>query len=40
MRAKREKEGVPVDDNTWQEILAAGAKVKVERQKLEKLAGL
>jgi hydroxycarboxylate dehydrogenase B len=40
MRAKREKEGVPVDDNTWQEILAAGAKVKVDRQKLEKLAGL
>jgi hypothetical protein len=29
-----------VDDNTWQEILAAGAKVKVPRQTLEKLAGL
>jgi uncharacterized oxidoreductase len=40
MRAKREKEGIPVDDNTWQEILAAGAKVKVPRQTLEKLAGL
>jgi len=29
MRAKREKEGIPVDDNTWEEILAAGAKLEL-----------
>ena len=40
MRARREKEGIPVDDNTWQEIIAAGAKVKVGRPALEKLAGV
>jgi len=40
MRAQREKEGVPLDDNTWQEIIAAGAKVKVTRQTLEKLVGV
>jgi uncharacterized oxidoreductase len=40
IRAKREKEGIPVDENTWQEILNAGAKVKLERQTLEKLAGV
>ncbi|MGQ0653231.1 MAG: malate/lactate/ureidoglycolate dehydrogenase [Betaproteobacteria bacterium] len=39
-RAQREKEGIPVDDNTWREILAAGAKVKLARETLEKLAGL
>ena len=38
MRAKREREGVPVDDNTWEEIVAAGAKLKLERPVLEKLA--
>jgi uncharacterized oxidoreductase len=38
MRAKREKEGIPVDDNTWEEILAAGAKLKLARETLEKLA--
>jgi uncharacterized oxidoreductase len=37
MRAKREREGIPVDENTWEEIVAAGAKLKVERSILEKL---
>jgi uncharacterized oxidoreductase len=36
-RAKRERDGISVDDNTWTEIVAAGAKVKVERAVLEKL---
>jgi hypothetical protein len=27
-----------VDDNTWNEILAAGAKLKVARETLDKLA--
>ncbi len=38
MRAKREREGIPVDDNTWAEILAAGAKLKLSREAIEKLA--
>ena len=37
-RAKRERDGIPVDANTWEEIVAAGAKLKVERAVLEKLA--
>ena len=37
-RAKREREGIPVDDNTWEEILAAGAKLKLARETIEKLA--
>ncbi|MSQ62238.1 MAG: malate/lactate/ureidoglycolate dehydrogenase [Betaproteobacteria bacterium] len=36
-RAKRERDGISVDDNTWNEIVAAGAKLKVERSTLEKL---
>jgi hydroxycarboxylate dehydrogenase B len=36
-RAKRERDGVSVDDNTWNEIAAAGAKLKLERAVLEKL---
>ena len=36
-RAKRERDGIPVDQNTWEEIVAAGAKLKVERATLEKL---
>jgi uncharacterized oxidoreductase len=35
-RAKRERDGIPVDDNTWEEIVAAGAKLKVARATLEK----
>jgi uncharacterized oxidoreductase len=37
-RAKREKEGIPVDPTTWEEILAAGEKVRLRRQALQQLA--
>jgi uncharacterized oxidoreductase len=37
-QAEREREGIPVDDATWNEILAAGAKLKLERATLERLA--
>jgi len=37
-RARREREGIAVDDNTWDEIVAAGAMLKVERATLERLA--
>jgi len=37
-RAKREREGISVDDNTWTDIVAAGAKLKVARATLDKLA--
>ena len=36
-RAKRERDGISVDQNTWDEIVAAGAKLKVTRETLEKL---
>ncbi len=36
-RAKRERDGIQVDENTWNEIVAAGAKLNVERATLEKL---
>ena len=35
---KRERDGISVDDNTWKEILAAGAKVKLAAEKIEALA--
>jgi len=38
MRAKRERDGIPVDGNTWEEILAAAAKLKLAREVLERLA--
>src|SRR5574341_504416 len=38
MRAKREREGIPVDENTWKEILAAAAKVKLPPEKVDALA--
>jgi hydroxycarboxylate dehydrogenase B len=38
IRAKRERDGISVDDNTWKEILAAGAKVKLDAARIEKLA--
>jgi hypothetical protein len=38
MRAKRERDGIPVDANTWEEIVAAGAKLKLARETLDKLA--
>jgi uncharacterized oxidoreductase len=37
-RAKREREGVPVDDNTWREIRAAAEKLKLPAQKVDALA--
>jgi len=37
-RAKRERDGIAVDDNTWEEIVAAGAKLKLPRATLDKLA--
>ena len=37
-RARREREGIPVDANTWREIHAAGAKVGVSEQAIDRLA--
>jgi uncharacterized oxidoreductase len=37
-RAKRERDGISVDDNTWREIHAAAAKVKLAADKLDALA--
>ena len=37
-RARREREGVPVDDTTWKELLAAAAKVKLPAESFERLA--
>jgi uncharacterized oxidoreductase len=38
MRAKRERDGIPVDANTWEEILKAGEKLELSRQAIERLA--
>ena len=38
MRAQRERDGIPVDQNTWEEIIAAGAKLKLEREAIDSLA--
>jgi uncharacterized oxidoreductase len=38
LRAKREREGLPVDATTWEEILAAADKVKLPRAKVKALA--
>jgi uncharacterized oxidoreductase len=37
-RAQREKEGVPVDAATWQEIHAAAAKVKLDPESVDRIA--
>jgi len=37
-RAKRERDGISVDENTWNDILTAGAKLKLARETLDKLA--
>ncbi|MGH8690755.1 MAG: malate/lactate/ureidoglycolate dehydrogenase [Burkholderiales bacterium] len=37
-RAKRSREGIPVDDETWSEIRAAGAKLKLAPERLDALA--
>ena len=38
MRAKRSRDGIPVDDTTWQEIQRAADKVKLARERLQALA--
>ena len=38
MRAKRGREGIPVDAETWNEIRAAGARLKVGAEKIDALA--
>jgi uncharacterized oxidoreductase len=37
-RAKRMKEGIPVDEETWKEILAAAVKLKLAPEQIEALA--
>ncbi len=37
-RAKREREGIPVDDETWKEIQAAAVKLKLPSGKIDALA--
>jgi hydroxycarboxylate dehydrogenase B len=37
-RAKREREGIPVDDETWNEIRTAAAKLKLSAEKIDALA--
>jgi uncharacterized oxidoreductase len=37
-RAQRERDGVPVDESTWKEILGAAAKLKIPAEKIEALA--
>ena len=37
-RAKRERDGIAIDDNTWQQIIEAGAKVNVAQASLDRLA--
>lgn len=38
MRAKRSREGVPVDETTWEEIQRAADKVKLPRSRVQSLA--
>jgi uncharacterized oxidoreductase len=38
MRARRERDGIPVDDTTWEEILKAGEKLGLARGAVEALA--
>ncbi|MBW8858917.1 MAG: malate/lactate/ureidoglycolate dehydrogenase [Caulobacter sp.] len=38
MRDKRTRDGIPVDDITWEEIQRAADKVKLPRERLQKLA--
>jgi uncharacterized oxidoreductase len=37
-RARREREGIAVDDETWNEIRAAAAKLKLDPQRIDALA--
>src|SRR5881392_146926 len=38
LKAKRSRDGIPVDENTWQEIQRAADKVKLARERLQALA--
>jgi hydroxycarboxylate dehydrogenase B len=38
MRAKRSRDGIPVDETTWEEIQRAADKVKLARAEVQKLA--
>src|SRR3989442_267688 len=38
MRRKREKDGIPVDRTTWEEIQAAGVKLRLARETVQRLA--
>ena len=38
VRARREREGIPVDATTWAEIVAAAGKLKLSKDRLEQLA--
>src|SRR5213596_3097967 len=38
MRARRTRDGIPVDDTTWQEIQRAADKVKLARETVQRLA--
>jgi hydroxycarboxylate dehydrogenase B len=37
-RVKRERDGISVDANTWDEILAAGGKLKLNRDAIQRMA--
>ena len=37
MRSQRQRDGIPVNDTTWEEIVEAAAKVGLARERLEKL---
>ena len=38
MRAKRTREGIPIDETTWEEIQRAADKVKLARSRVQALA--
>ena len=39
-RTKRLAEGIPVDENTWRDMLAAASKLGLDPNKMNQLAGL
>lgn len=39
-RERRMKEGIPVDETTWRELMESGAKVGVEEATMQRLAGI
>ena len=40
MKARRLKDGIPVDTTTWAEILDSGAKVGLEARDISAIAGV